>query len=350
MKKFYNEISKEFVEDFQRRTKNAESILLTTHYGPDDDAISSVLSVYHYLVSYLKIDENIIRILISNSPLSIWKTFEHFDKIEFVEDVSPQIKDNDLIILLDASGWSRFTRQSKYDDFKNEVICIDHHNDPEDSFDLHIVVSPFSSNAELIYHLFYSERIDETAAKLIMLGILGDTGTFRYVIPDTSSVMGVSEKLVNIGKIAVESFLSSYQTVERGSLTVIQELLKNIEIKKLGEWPLLLTSYYTSEFVKEADISEEEVRKGYDMFKQYLRSVSGVPWGIVASPDVVEGKQKFSARSLPGTIDVNELMLAGEWGRGHQRAAGGRIQADSPQEALNKLYKWMDSNKPLFDK
>jgi nanoRNase/pAp phosphatase (c-di-AMP/oligoRNAs hydrolase) len=54
-----------FREELKKSALVSKRILLTTHMGPDDDAIGSILSVYAYLAQILNIDENKIRMRIS---------------------------------------------------------------------------------------------------------------------------------------------------------------------------------------------------------------------------------------------------------------------------------------------
>src|SRR3989344_3412753 len=131
-KKFYDRFDDEFVEEFKDLVKKNKSIVIVSHKSPDDDSISSVLGIYVYLTEFLKIDEAKIR---------------------------------------------------KINSFKGTTICIDHHPRPENKFDLHMVVTPCSSCAEMIYRLFFEKErlLNKETCEILLLGMIGDTGVFKFV-------------------------------------------------------------------------------------------------------------------------------------------------------------------------
>ncbi len=348
-KKFYSEITEEFRILFDQKIKDSESIVIASHIAPDDDSISSVLSTHYYLTEILKIDKSKIRILYTWDKIDTWNYFERFSEIEFVDDIYKHIGEKETIIFTDGSGWRRFSRNSDIKQLKNYVICIDHHPTPEDRFDLHLVATSRPSTAEIIYKLFFeNEELNKEICELILMGILGDTGNFRYVKPNQSETFLIAEKLVRKGQITVESLENKYRTISIPVYKTLQEIMKNSQIMKLENWPDFLVAYITPEFIEENNLNDSQISEASGIFTPYLKSLSGVDWGIVVTPRIVDKACKLSLRSIPNSVSVRSLMEEMKIGGGHDRAAGGSIQTVNPSEAIEILLNWMRANKPLI--
>lgn len=105
----YSQLSSEFTSKFFGLVNQANKIIITAHESPDEDSIASVLSVYDIL-SHRYPKKN-IRIIYSSEPEDKFRIFKNYDKIEFVTDLADEISGTDLLILLDGSQFSRFTKQ-----------------------------------------------------------------------------------------------------------------------------------------------------------------------------------------------------------------------------------------------
>ena len=110
----YSKISSEFKIEFFKLIENSQNILITSHISPDEDAIASVLSMYEILSN--KYTAKNIRIAISSEPQDRLKIFKHYEKIEFVNDISNHLTDTDLLIMLDGSQHARFSKNETFGD------------------------------------------------------------------------------------------------------------------------------------------------------------------------------------------------------------------------------------------
>lgn len=153
---YYKVLDSEFKEKFDKKVKSSSNIILTTHIGPDDDAISSILAIYYYMVSILKINNRKVSMVITGGVKTKWEYFQNFKKIRFVDDLSNFIGESDLIIKLDGSEWKRLSNLEE--NYKNYSICIDHHEVRRPHSNLQMVVKKATSTAEVIYELFYADR------------------------------------------------------------------------------------------------------------------------------------------------------------------------------------------------
>ncbi len=348
-KHFFTEINKEFIDLFKKEVKQAESLILSSHIAPDEDAISSILSVYYYLINYLKIDKAKIRILYTGEKLTKWKDFVNFGEVEFVDDIYGYLKPNDLVIFTDGSGWRRFSRRDEIKRFKGKVICVDHHPTPEDKFDIHLVGKNYSSCAEMVYRLFYAEEeLTKEICELILMGILGDTGNFRFLKPGDSSVLIIAERLMREGEINIETMQSKYQQIGEKVYLCLIKLMGNSKIMRLLNWPKFMVSWVDTSFVEETKLTDNEISEASGLFTTYLKGVESVGWGFVVTPRLHDKSSSISVRSIPGSVSARILMEQTKFGGGHDRAAGGKIMNKSPEEAVKMLLSWMEKNQPVY--
>lgn len=348
-KKFFDKVDGEFVNLFKEKVGVSNKIMITSHMSPDDDSVSSVLGLYSYITDYLGVDGSKISIVYTGTQVKRWEYFKNYEKVEFVDDLAKRLSDVDLLIMLDGSGWKRVSRNEKIKDFGGFTICIDHHPKPENLFDLHIVVSPYSSCSQLVYDLFFRDvKLSKDICETLLLGILGDTGNFRYVTPEISDVLGVSERLVREGEIKIEALQAKYDSIGLGSFKVLAEMMRRAGVEKVDGWPDFMFSCVDDAFIKENKVDEESLDEGSSLFSSYLKTVKGISWGFHITPNG-DGTCGISLRSAPNSVSVRTVMEQMKIGGGHDRAAGGRVETNDPNEALKVLLGWMKKNKPLIN-
>ena len=348
-KKFFTEIEPEFQQDFKEKSLSANSIIISSHTSPDDDSISSVLGVHYYLTEILKIDKSKIRIIYTGEKVNTWEYFKRFSEVEFVDDIYKHIGEDALIIFTDGSGWKRFSRNDEIKNLNNYVVCIDHHPTPEDRFDLHLVATQYPAAAEMVYRLFFEqETLDKEICEIILMGILGDTGNFRYIKPNQSTTLSIAERLIKDGEINVETLQNQYRSISVTVYKSLQELMKNSTIEKLDNWPDFLVSYITAEYIKENNLTDMNVSEASGLFTTYLKSIKGVNWGFIVTPRMLDGACRISLRSIPNSVSVRDMMERMRLGGGHDRASGGKILTADPIEAIKIIKQWMSQNTPVI--
>jgi len=348
MKHFYKELNKDFVSLFNAKIRKSKSIIITSHLTPDDDSIASVLSMYYYLTKVLAISEEKIRMLYSAVKSDRWEYFYNYEKIEFMDDIKREISAADTIILLDCSGWDRISRSIKSGDYSNFTICLDHHPRPSLICDLHILIDNYSSTSELIFEMFFKDRekLDKDICEILLMGIMGDTGSFRFVSPTISTSYLAAKRLVDDGEIYVEELWDKYESVSIETIRIYATYLKKMTIRKIVGWPVMITSTLTMKEKAKYKLSSSNLDEARNMFKWMLKSVKGVPWGFV-----VEEKGDncgVSFRSLPKSVDVRDIVDRLGIGGGHPRAAAGSFKNMNAREAMKILEDWMKTNKPKY--
>ena len=338
-----------FSKQFTALAKKSESIAITSHLSPDEDAIASVLSLYHYLKDKFP-QKNITPFLVSTS-LNQYQSFSGFSDIKFVSDIKDHLSDKDLLIMLDGSQYSRFTNNPKaIKEFPGKTICIDHHRNQPDDFDLSLVKDDATSATELIYNHFYKDQdISPKIAQILLMGILGDTGNFAYLPPSQSHVFSIAQRLLTLADTDIQSLQSRYRSIDPQIFKLIKQLINNTDHHQIENWPPAQTSFLTRQDTQDslpAQISEAS----HIYMSHYLRHLTGYPWGAVFTPKP-DNSVKISLRSLPDVVNVRHIVERIGIGGGHDLAAGGTYQSESDQaqkvkEAKQNFLDWLQNNRP----
>ncbi len=349
----HTKITDQFRADFFKLVGEAKSICITTHMSADEDAIASILAAYRLLSD--KYPNKNVQVVYTGEANNRFRFFQSFEKIQFVPDLSDHLDKFDLLILLDGSNYYRFTpKPEKIKEFQGKTICIDHHSSPPDEFDLALISPQVPSTAEIIYLGFYKNvSIDKPLAEILLLGILGDTGNFSYLRPDQTETFLTAKRLVEEGNIEIASLQSRYRTLEPKILTALGKFIKNTRYHKVNNWPDFQTSFLDNDFTNENNLTDKEIGEAAEIYTAFfIRSIVGFSWGFTIRPKS-NGECNVSMRSLPGSVNVRELVEQMGIGGGHDRAAGGTFRESGKileaKECLEKVLVWMKENKPVIE-
>lgn len=335
----------QFRSDFFQLAADAKSIVITAHFSPDDDSIASVLTMH--LVLTERFPEKKVRIVYTGEPVTRYAPFFNFEKIEFVDDVAHHLEDTDLLIVLDTN---KYERVSKYPEKLSAVpkrVVVDHHANVPDEFTFSLVVSESSSNAELLYHAFLvNTAISKSAAELILLGIIGDTGGLSHVSATQSQVFSIVKELVEIVGVSIGEFRSRYGGMSKRTFEIIQELMKNTHYETCARWPDFQYTYIDRSFAKRGDYSDEEISAASHIYLgDYLPRIVGYSWGFVITPRA-DGTCRMSGRSRSVNVRILHEQLG--IGSGHDRAAGGAFKKSEPKDCIQDVLEWMKQNEPAI--
>lgn len=343
---------KEFRNKFFELSGKCSSILITTHLSPDPDAITSSLALYEILKR--KYPKKNIRIVFSTEISEKWKTFSGSKKIESGTDISECLDEFDFLIFLDGKWYYRFSADSeKLQKSKVPKVCIDHHGGTADKFDLSLIDSKSTSTSELIFRIFLEDekKIPKILCEKILLGILNDTGFFRFIDHQKSYIFPIVERLVNEGKINIDFLNYDYEGYPLRMFEIIQELVKNTKIVKIDGWPNLLSSYVTRDFIRKGKYTEVEVdESGAIYIAAFGRAIFNVPWALMAYP-TEKGGVYIRLRSKPGSVNVRLLMQEIGIGGGHDNASGGIFKKEGKidldcSKCVEQVLSWLNSHNP----
>lgn len=153
--------------------KDAKTIALGGHVRPDGDCVGSVMGLYLYLKKELpqaRID------VFLEQPAAIFHCIGHMDEIrtDFVTDTV-----YDVFLALDCNDERLGEALPAYQKAAKK-INIDHHISNQGCGDVNVIEPSRSSTAELVYELLDPDRIDLEIARALYIGIIHDTGVFKY--------------------------------------------------------------------------------------------------------------------------------------------------------------------------
>ncbi|MDN6722312.1 MAG: bifunctional oligoribonuclease/PAP phosphatase NrnA, partial [Staphylococcus equorum] len=179
MTKEFNQIMSEINE--------AETVIIHRHVRPDPDAYGSQLGLKHYLTLKFP-DKNIYAVGESEPSLDFIGTFD--------EITDEQYKDA-LVIICDTANSPRISDE-RFNKGRS-LIKIDHHPAVDQYGDINYVNAQASSTSEIIFdfiaHFNDTTVIDASVARVLYLGIVGDTGRFLFN-NTTSHTMEVASQLL----------------------------------------------------------------------------------------------------------------------------------------------------------
>ena len=210
-------------------------------------------------------------------------------------------------------------------------IMIDHHLNPEDFPTLTVSETTASSTSQLIVDLIeqsgHLELLDEKIGTPLYLGILTDTGSFKFnsVKPRTHEVLakilaaGVEHHLIHekLNDTNTESRLRLQGYAMSEKLEILYE--QNVAIISLSKEELAKYNY------KKGDT---------DSLANLVLSIKGMKAAIVFTER--DGIMKISFRSKGAENPVNVLAKEHFSGGGHANAAGGMSDL-TVGETLEKL-------------
>lgn len=313
--------------------QSATHILITSHKSPDGDSVGSSLGLLHFIQ---KLGKSATICHPDPAPdFLLWLegAGDILTMQTHKEQVEEHFKKADLIFCLDYNGIDRVGEEMQplLEKSESKKIMIDHHLHPEEFADILVSETEVCSTAQLIYELIeQSGNTDLLDAKIgtpIYLGILTDTGSFRFpsVQPRTHFVLG---KLLEAGvpHYIVHENLNDNNTVERLKLQGYA-MSEKLEVLKSCEAAVISLT--------ESELKKFNAQKGdTDGLVNLALSIKGVKAAVFLSEK--EGKIKMSFRSKGKENPVNILASEHFEGGGHANASGG-VSLLSMQDTLQKL-------------
>ena len=182
----------------------SNTVLILAHKSPDGDAVGSAAAWYHFLKNHGKNPTIVFPDRPSSNLLSFLDNTDYlifdFDALK-VNTLSTQC---DTLFCLDFNSPSRVGTEAQViiDGFKGQSAMIDHHPNPTNFCDVQISRPEICSTAQLLYHCIEEmgmlTLLNTKVAEGIYLGIMTDTGSFRYpsVDANTHYILG---KLIHDG-------------------------------------------------------------------------------------------------------------------------------------------------------
>lgn len=294
------------------------TVVITTHYKPDGDALGSSLALYHALSS---LGLQVAVVVPSDFP-----SFLNF--LPGIKDVvnakqnprkaSKLLKAASWIFMLDFNQYKRVEQLSKVlEEAQGTKILIDHHMFPDAIATYGWSDVAACATCELIYLTLIAwglnHLIDAKVATCIYTGLVTDTGSFRFnnTRPQVHEIVA---KLMQTGIAHHKIHEAIYDSWSYNRLKFLGYCL----YQKLTIIPEFKTAYIA---LTAAEIALFNAETGdTEGLVNYGLSIEGIKFACLITEK--EGKIKMSFRSK-GSIAVNAFAAAHFNGGGHLNAAGG---------------------------
>jgi phosphoesterase RecJ-like protein len=308
-----------------------QRFIITTHTNPDLDGLGAELALEEQLRSLHK-----DAVILNSDPIP--RGFRSFDPRRRLRVFSASrhqktIERAEVILVLDASGgWERVGRLSEPLSARAGQpgvvsVCIDHHPDPADFVDLAVVDPGAAATAELIFDLIHAldGALTPSIAGWLYLGILTDTGSFRY--PKTSRrTHEIAGRLIEAGADPLHLYKQVYEQYPLRLVRLKGHVLNSLCLAAGGQlaWCALDRATLRSYGVRSSEL---------DGFPGLAMQIGGVRVSLLCV-EISRGRVKASLRS-DGSVAVNEL--AARWGGGGHPSAAGAIIEGKLDEVTQQL-------------
>ncbi|MEN9743366.1 MAG: hypothetical protein RLZZ65_1171 [Bacteroidota bacterium] len=287
--------------------------LITTHKGPDGDAVGSVVA-WAALANQM---QKQYLILFPDQPAAYLLPFLTNVQWE-VFDAAKNYR-SDLLFCLDYNAPSRVGEhmQAFVANFPAPKVMLDHHPGPDAFCDYTVSKVKVCSTTQVIYESLEEmdllDQLNLPMAEGIYLGLMTDTGSFRFPSVNAKTHQIVAHLFeVGLEPFQIHEAVYDVNTVGRLQLRgfAIAERLQLLTALKIGFIAL-----------SKEDLLRFDYQKGdTEGLVNVILSIDGMQVGIFLME--TEDGVKMSFRSKGGRY-VNAFAQAYFSGGGHQYAAGG---------------------------
>lgn len=284
--------------------KDAKAVGIGGHVRPDGDCVGAVMGLYLYLKKAMP---NVRVDVYLEKPADIFQCIQDIDVIHSDFDTDTIY---DVFLALDCNA-ERLGGAEPIFERALKRINIDHHISNSGCGDINIIEPERSSTCELLYGLLEEDKIDEEIARSLYIGIVHDTGVFRYsnTSPET---LKLAAELIKFGfdfpKLIDETF---YEKTYVQSQIMGRAILESIRF--LGG--KCIVSMVDRKMMDFYQVDPNDL----DGIVNQLRIVKGVECAIFMY-EVKPMEYKVSMRSN-GLVDVAAIAMK-FGGGGHIRASG----------------------------
>ncbi len=300
--------------------RSNSTFLLTTHEGPDGDAIGSSLALASFLrnlgkdvtVHYQDSVPDLYTFLPGTDSVLSHIPDQHFD-VSFVLDIGERKRAGK-----EFCDFSRVTT----------TVNLDHHLSCEHFADYNLIDSQAAATGILVYRIAsaYGYRFDRDTALCIYAAVITDTGSFRYSNANREAFT-VAGEMIECGVNAWDVAEQLYENQPQKRLELLAKCLPTLDVFRDG----LAASVTVTCDMYAASGAGAELTDG---FVNYPRSIRGVEVAIFFR-QLDETKFKVGFRSK-GKVNV-AAFSARLGGGGHHNAAGCTVEG-TLDEVKSQVY------------
>jgi len=313
------------LEEAAKLLKQAHTIVLVSHVGPDGDTLGSTLALQSALT---QMDKK-VTVMVDDKIAS---TYNFMPGIaSYVRPAEGDKYQADLLVVVDASSLDRAGLIPACVTAPI-LLNIDHHISNTHYADYLWLNAKAAATGEMILALlkYMSVPITKEIATCLYVAIATDCGYFKYS-NTTPATMRAAAELLEYG-IEPNIISDALELKTRATIDLLKKVLNTI-------------TYYCDDKIATIEITHENYDKDIDTdsFIYYPRYIEGVDVAILFKA-VEDAVTRVSMRSR--TIDVSEIALSFNGG-GHKRAAGCTLNlplAETKAKLLAALEKGLQNN------
>jgi phosphoesterase RecJ-like protein len=288
-----------------------QRFLLTTHEGPDGDALGSLLALHHALGQLGK--DSVMFLDAKEFPLPVEYRFLPLEEV--FHEPPADVVDRTLVFL-DCGNIDRMPV-----DFlqrpEARKLNLDHHHDNTRFGDVNVVDTAASCTAEIVLEVIkrLGAEVTPEMAMALYVGLITDTGKFMYENTG-SGAHRMAAELIEAGVDVNDTYRRLYERVPIEKLRLISRAIDKIE--RFDDGRLALTYLGVEDYM--ATGAGEVLTEG---IIDFVRSLEGTRVAGVVRDKTDGGRsaRKVSLRSNDGAVDVSAIARK-HGGGGHRRAAG----------------------------
>ncbi|GEQ00156.1 bifunctional oligoribonuclease/PAP phosphatase NrnA [Staphylococcus arlettae] len=294
-----------------------ETVIIHRHVRPDPDAYGSQLGLKGYLQAKFP----------TKQIYAVGESEPSLDFIGTFDDINDSTYEGALVIVCDTANSPRIS-DSRFS-LGEKLIKIDHHPAIDQYGDINFVNVQASSTSEIItdfiIHFNDLTIIDETVARLLYIGIVGDTGRFLFN-NTTPHTLEIASELLKF-PFNHNDELNQLAEKEPSLLPFQGYVLQNFQLNDKGFCKVIITSDVLETF----DIAPNEA----SLFVNTIADIKGLKIWLFA----VDEGEEIRCRIRSKGIVINDVA-SDFGGGGHPNASGVSVDSWETFEhlanALNK--------------
>ena len=315
-------------------------ILLTTHQGPDGDAMGASLALYRFL----KKQGHEVHVVTPNDyPEFLHWLPSNAEVVNYMRQkplAETLIENAAYVFHLDYNHLKRSADMSRsLYQCKAVRVLIDHHPSPELPSKYIFSETEVSSTCELLFFIMKqwdAALIDRDIATCLYTGLMTDTGSFCYRNANSAKTFSAAAELMGYGIDRTEIYDKVYDNYSENRMRLMGYCLN----EKMEVFPHYRTALISLNL-------EEQKRYGFvvgdsEGFVNLPLSIKGIRFSTFFLEK--EDKVKISFRSK-GNFSVNDFSRKHFKGGGHLNASG----ADS-KKSMCELIQQVRELLPLYEK
>ncbi len=291
--------------------RSGERFLLTTHEGPDGDALGSLLALHHILEQIGK--DSVMFLAAKEFPLPV--EYRFLPLTDVFHEPPVDIVDR-VIVFLDCGNIDRMPVDFLPRD-DAIVLNIDHHHDNTRFGTLNLVDTQASCTAEIVFELgkLLGAEITPEIASALYVALVTDTGRFMYENTGANAHRLAAE-LIEAGVDVHDIYRRLYERVPIEKLHLVSRAIERIV--RLDDCKLAVTYISARDYADTG--ANDSLTEG---IIDHVRALEGTEVAAMIRDRTDGGRaaRKVSLRSTVGRVDVSEIARK-HGGGGHPRAAG----------------------------